>query len=469
MNAVLEEEIETTEIPLQDHQLAAIEAEEPGVVLCTGGGAGKSFTGARWIISRAVEFPESIHLAAANNYPQAADTIIPELTRACDTLDLDYRWKGSDKAPTLWLDVGDREAEIRVRSMEKFERRRGPEYGSLWWDEVRDAKPEAWEVIIGRLRCTKVDRPRYLLTTTPRGHDPIIYKLHRKNAVLARSFNVIGKGGRTFEVKCWKHPNGKRLMIQCDSLANAFVWEGYEEALEENLSKKMLAQEKKGDCVATGDVVYETFKHEEFPLGNISREAVYVPGIPVEVNLDFNVGFMACTLTQERIFHGRMRTVQFGEIVMRESRTKYVIQEYQKRLPGIPPIIFGDANGHKRDTRSGTSDYNQWTQAIPGTQLRVPKANGDVSDGVESVNCRMETSAGHRDYVIHPDCEATIDDLENVVWKKGADREIDKRDENHTHLTDTIRYNVVQKHPVRRLLDTARLAAGDKNLWRTPS
>lgn len=443
----------------------AVNADESGVVLCTGGGSGKSWTGARWIISRAISFPESIHLAAANNYPQACDTVIPEMTRAAEQMEVDYRWKGSDKAPTMWIDVGDREAEIRVRSMEKFDRRRGPEYGSLWWDEIRDANPDAWPVIIGRLRCTRVDRPRYLLTTTPKGHDRIIYKLHRKDAVLSETYFVRGKEGRRVEVKLYRHPNGKRLLIQCDSMANRFVWEGYEEELREHLSKKMLRQEKDGDFVATGHLVYEDFSHEEYPKGNLSKLATYRRGDPVEVNLDFNVGYMAASIFQERIVDGRMKTLQIAEIVKRESRTKFVIQEFQHRFPGVVPIIYGDPSGHKRDTRSGTSDYNQWTKEIPGTQLRVPTYYMDVADSVEAVNSRLCTSEGHRDYLINPECEETIADLEGVSWKKGVDREIDKKDEERTHLTDTVRYNIGAKYPVRRHFDAQRLKKGDSQLW----
>jgi len=164
-------EEQTVAIELLPHQYEAVQAEEPYVCLLTGLGGGKTWLGARWLISRAVEFPDSLHLATANSYPQLRDVVIPELLRACDDLGLQYDWRVTHK--NLYLHLGDVTAEIRVRSTEKYDLLRGAEYGSWWADEVRDQPRSAVDVVFGRLRCRKVDRPRCLWTTTPNGYDHI--------------------------------------------------------------------------------------------------------------------------------------------------------------------------------------------------------------------------------------------------------------------------------------------------------
>ncbi len=458
-------------VRFQKHQWLAVSADEPEVALVTGLGGGKTWTGARWIIGRAMKFPTSIHLATVNSYSQAQDLVIPALTTACDEMGLSYEWTGGKNLPTLFIDLGDVRAEIRVRSTEKFQRLRGPEYGSWWADEIRDAKRGSVEVVLGRLRCKRVDKPRYLWTTTPNAHDAYIYRRHRKDAKLVSTKTVKRRGG-AFEIGVYRDPHG-RLLVNCDTRANAHVREGYAEKLAEVLDANTLEQERGGGFVAIGNRVYHSFDRRF----NLSALATFVPSDPLFIAMDFNVDFCAAVLIQERVIEGRMRSLAVGEIIVRGGEgTPGVIRVFKAKfgrrpgdgrlfLPGGLTIV-GDANGNARRSNGGKSDYAQWTEEVDCI-LRVPKANGAISDRINAFNARLCNAKGDRDFLVNPDCEHLINDLESVVWSESK-REPDKdRDPELTHPSDAAGYFVVALHPIRIHLDTARLAQGDRNLWRS--
>ena len=457
-------------VKFQTHQWAAVNADSPAVALVTGLGGGKTWTGARWIIGRALRFPESIHLATVNSYPQAQDLVIPALESAAEEMGLDYHWTGGRNLPTLLIDVGDRLAEIRVRSTEKYNRLRGPEYGSWWADEVRDAKRGSVGVVLARLRCKKVDRPSYLWTTTPIGHDAEIHKRHRKDATLSEVRKITNKFG-TFDVSIWR--SGDRVLVNCDTRANAKVREDYPKTLEDAFDPRTLQQERGGQFTQMGNSVYDAFD----PENNISKLATFIESDPLWIALDFNVAYCVAILIQRRVIDGRMRSLVVGEIVTKDGRgTPGVIDEFKRRFGrrrgdglfrtsgGI--TIVGDATGNARRSNGGKSDYAQWTEDIDCT-LRVPSANGLVIDRINAMNAHFCSGAGNRDFLVNPDCTEFIADCLGVVWSE-KDREPEKKkDPERTHATDAAGYYVVAYYPIRQRMDTSRLAAGDRNLFRS--
>ncbi len=453
MNEAVAEE---TFIDFQPFQWLAINAPEPEVCLCLGSGGGKTWTGSRWILSRLMNFPDSVHLATINSYTQGKDLVIPALEEAAEHMGLDWQWVGGKNAPNLVVDLGDCRSEIRLRSTEKFNKLRGPEIGSWWPDEVRDAPEEALKIVMMRLRCKKVDLPRVLMTTTPNGQDEI-YRMFVEGSKLAETI-VDKKTG--LNIRVYRSANGRRLMINGPTGLNTKVREGYVEFMGESLTGRLLKQERDGEFVPTGDVVYEDFSD-----ANISDRATYDPKLLLFVALDFNVKPCVAALIQEVAGE----TLVVDEIVCDKGGSPMVIAEFKRRYPdrvgSRAPIVYGDASGHHGDHRAGMSDYARWTIEVPGAQIRVPIANGHVSDRINAVNFRLCDAQGNRFLYVNRKCREAIEDFRGVVYRK-HDREPEKKkNPRRTHVSDAIGYYVVAVHPLRRFMDVEKLRQGDQKLW----
>lgn len=441
----------TIDLEFQPHQHDAMFADDPYVVLATGLGGGKSWSGARWILSRAVDFPRSIHLVTINSVPQAQDVVIPELDRAAEDMGLSVRWAAKRQRPTMFVDVGGIEAEVRVRSTFKAHTIRGPEYGSWWGDEVRDAEPEGLDTALDRLRCKMVDEPQYRLTTTTNGYD-WVYKRHRKDATLIKTYPRNGR-----EVKVWRRTDGQGtgyLLVQAPTDVNAHVRAGYAERISANHDAKRAAQERDAEFVTLGNRVYHAFDWER----NV-RKVAYIPGAAVIVCLDFNVEPCVCVIVQ--VIAGVPTVVD--EIVIGGNGTPAVIATFVQRYPGVVPVIYGDSSGRDRSALGAESHYAQWQAAIPGVRFNVPMANGSVVDRVAAVNARLFNAQRQVGLIIGEHCHHTIADLDQVKWRDGT-TDIDKRKKHLTHCSDALGYYIVWEYPCRRHLDRAALAAQDAGL-----
>lgn len=443
-------------IDFQPFQWLAINAPEPEVCLCLGSGGGKTWTGSRWILSRLMDFPDSVHLATINSYTQGKDLVIPALEDAADQMGLEWRWVGGKNAPNLVVDLGDCRSEIRLRSTEKFNKLRGPEIGSWWPDEVRDAPEEALKIVMMRLRCKKVDVPRTLMTTTPNGQDEI-YRMFVEGSALSEMIHDPKTG---LKIRVYRSKNGRRLMINGPTGLNTKVREGYVEFMGESLTGRLLKQERDGEFVPTGDIVYEDFSDE-----NISTRATYDARLPIFVSLDFNVKPCVAVIIQE--INGE--TCVVDEIICDKGGTFAVVAEFKRRYPDRvghrAPRIYGDASGHHQDTRNGKSDYAIWTIEIPGCVLLVPKANGYVSDRINAVNFRCQNAQGNRFLFVNPKCREAIEDFRGVVYRKHEREPEKKKNPRRTHVTDAVGYYVVAVHPLRRFMDSEQLRHGDSQLW----
>lgn len=438
------------------HQWRAITAIEPFVALVTGLGGGKTWTGARWILGRALAYPRSIHLVTVNSYPQAQDLVLPAIDDAAEEMGLSCHWAKRSVAPTLYVDLGDVTACIRVRSTEHFNKLRGPEYGSWWADEVRDAKRGAVPVVLGRLRCKKVDRPRYLWTTTPNGHD-IIWERHAKSGrLIERRESKVGAG----EIHVWRGANPDCLMVQADTRANPFLREGYADLLAQNYDPTLLAQERGGQFVVVGPRCYYAFEYAR----NVSPAATYSETDELFLALDFNVDPCVAVLIQER----DGKTLVVDELILDDNgSTPGVIALFKSRYPtrtARRATIYGDASGRRRDTRSLTSDYEQWQQHVPGIGVQVPLANGPICDRLNAVNARCLNHKGEVRLLVNPKCVRTIADLEQVQPVQFGREPDKKRDPRLTHTSDALGYYVVARFPCEVPLDRERHATSDRRL-----
>ena len=400
-------------------------------------------------MTKARDYPETIGLVTINSTSQAQDVVIPELESAADDFGFDFRWEARTQRPTMWVDVGDMEAQIRVRSTFKPQTIRGGEYGWWWGDEVRDALPLGLKTAFDRLRCTKVPQVEYRLTTTTNGFD-YVYERHRKNAVLVESWED-KRSGKPCRVWRVFDDDGDRLLVQVPTDVNKHVPLDYARRISSNHDELMAQQERDAEFIVMGNRVYYSF-NRDWHVAPVK----YDPNGEVIVTLDFNTHPCVAVVVQE--IAGK--TCVIAEITIPGGAgTPAVISEFQRLFPGVVPTIYGDPAGRHGDTRGNASDYQLWQMAIPECRFRVMMADPGYANRSNAMNARLR-SDGKNHMQIDPSCLGLIADLEQVVYLENT-RSIDKRNKAITHLSDALGYYVVVKYPCERGLDRKRLAAAD--------
>ena len=175
--------------------------------------------------------------------------------------------------------------------------------------------------------------------------------------------------------------------------------------------------------------------------------------LPLDLSCDFNVAPMAWVVGQ----HHRERAWAIDEIALDGgATTAAACKEFLKRYPGSPTrelLIFGDASGKSRSTKSTKSDYQIILEVLrpswPRLRMMVPPANPPVTDRVNSVNAMLRTATGEVRYHLNPRCVRLANDYARVSTKPGT-RDLDKgKDKNLTHFSDADGYRLHRLFPVR--------------------
>lgn len=160
------------------------------------------------------------------------------------------------------------------------------------------------------------------------------------------------------------------------------------------------------------------------------------------VGLDFNVGLMTATLSQEH--QGRL--LVFDEIKIPHSNTKEIALEIRRRVQALHASlsnvrVYPDASGKSRHS-VGVTDF-QILRAHGLVRLVYPKKNGSVHDRLNCVNAALF----HRRLIVSPKCEGLIQDFEQVAIDDHG--EIVKTRMELTHLSDGVGYVIVRRMPLR--------------------
>jgi hypothetical protein len=193
-------------------------------------------------------------------------------------------------------------------------------------------------------------------------------------------------------------------------------------------------------------------------VDGVGDRAFYRPDLPLRLALDFNVNPMTGSIHQ--VLPDKT-ILTFDEISIKDSGTQDLCEEFLRRYGpwGRAPhkgqvIVYGDAAGNSRSTKTSDSDYDIVRRMLSGkfsggVAFRVPEANGPVKDRVNAVNAKLKSASGVVGWVIHQRCKTLIKDLELVRWREGT-TDIDKKtDPRLTHMSDNAGYLVVWEFPVK--------------------
>ncbi len=415
-------------------------------------GSGKSHVGCFWALLKALRNPRCLGLIGANSYRQLKDATLRTFTTLLDEFGIGYTFRSTEM--DFRLVNG---ARVICRSMERFDFLRGIELGWFYLDELRDTRFEAWQVILGRLRCPASDALEGRVTSSPNGFDWI-----HEEFVQKPSDPATGDDYAKYEAFFARTEDNWHLP------------HGYVAALRGSYDPLLAAQELGGQFVnTTQGRLYYAFDRAE----HVTPEAEFVPGQPLCWSLDFNVTPMTAVLAQrdaqgirviDEIWLMQSNTAQmcrafrrwleengvrgsgFGVRGQREEAAHCSAPAHRTPNTEHPPrlLIYGDATGARRTT-AGPSDYAIIREHFPEATLCVGASNPGRRDRYNAVNAALRDAGGRTRLRIHPRCRHLIEDLERCGYQP-ASSEPDLSDPLRGHISDALGYYVARAMPAGR-------------------
>lgn len=438
--------------PNSDQQYEFVSDLETPMVAAVGGiGSGKS---------TALAFFVAVHMHSesgtgtiggifANTYRQLEQSTLPAIWSLFESMGLE---QGRDyvynrEPPRTW--AGFKSAfkkhsgvlsvrqwgQAVVRSLENFNSVRGMTLGWAAIDELRDAKHEAFLVVIGRVRCPKAEKLLVRIATSPHGFN-WIYKELVENAPKMP-------------------PEAARRIIHMPTSCNPDLPKSYVKTLEASFDDRYSQQELGGMFVSvTVGAVYHHFDRDT----HVDASIVPDPELPFITMWDFNRNPFCVEIGQvQTTASGQERFVIFDEVTGVDVGTEDMVErvadcvnKYKPPDQNITVHVYGDPAGHQRKTVNNRSDYNIIEKILPGRVgyfvKKYRRSAYPVMETVNAVNALLKRSGA---FGIHPRCQTTIRDFESVSWKPGSS-EMDKNtDKTLTHATDGVRYAIAELYPIR--------------------
>ena len=392
-------------VELYLHQELFLFAVEFLVALIGGIGSGKSWSGAHYVLKRLQENPETMGFIGANTVKQLNDATLTVLFQECDQFGIKYHYKPLDGFvifPQFTYKVGDaiRCAIVKVASLENFNSIRGIEIGWAWLDETRDTKKEAFDVILGRLRCKKSHKLEIRITTSPSGYNWLYDILMGKN----------------------KFDDSK--IIHAKTRDNESLPESYIKSLESKYDAKFALQELEGKFInLTSGKVYHAFDR------NLHVQEKKIYNIPTRFGVDFNVGNMTAVCAQ---MHGDSLHI-FKEYYGLQNTFALAADMY-KDFHGSG-LIIPDSTGKAKKSSSKKSDHQILRDK--GFQI-VKQRNPFIEDRWNAVNRLLQDGR----LTIDPSCVNIIEELERADLEKATQNE-----GKHFHISVSLGYLVYKYFP----------------------
>lgn len=421
---------------LLPHQKKVIQSQKTNIFLGGGVGSGKTDIGAGWILKKVQDTPTgAVGLICANSYAQLVDSTIRNIFK-------NWQAWGQVFTPALppttyrpfnlkvlgphgWID-------ILCRSLDHYETLAGIEAAWCWTDEVYQTKAEALHLLSARVR-DKRSVNQMLYTSTLDDPDSWMYER------FVEKFN----------------PDYDEV-IYSSSYDNPHLPLDYIDRLKASYDPRTFDRMVLSKWVTlSGTNIYYNFDRAL----NIDSSVFYDGALPILWTHDFNIGVgkpMSSCLCQIKkvgyLVNGEPTTRQelhcFDEIILNGSDTYEAIEEFKGRYPVAYPrsvVVYGDASGNARDTRSNLTDYTLLRKAGFVNQ-KVPRSNPPVRDRHNAVNAMLCNAAGDLRIKIHPRCKTLIKGLETVQIKKGSSY---LEEETYSqHVTTALGYLINQEFPI---------------------
>lgn len=382
-------------VELSPSQMEFLGSATDYTLFCGGVGSGKTHGGAVWALTMALKYPGTKGLITANSYSQLKKATLSKFFQILHENDIDYKYKSQDGI----IEING--TEIYCISMEKYDLLRGIEIGWAWSDECAFYKPEAFDVLIGRIRDNK-GPCLWKGTTTPNGFNWLYTKF--VETPLPGSSIVTGK--------------------TMDNLGN--LGKNYLSTLTAQYDSRLARQELDGEFVnlTSGKVYYgfDRLKHVQ-RTDDVNRL--------IWIGMDFNVDPLCGVYCYES--NGKIYVTK--ELYQRDSNTFKAAKEILQQYRAVSVNIVADDSGTKRKTSSSNTDY----EILRRANLNVEKfRNPRVKDRYNNINRLFD----HGLLFIDPNCKKLIEDLEKLTY--------DNVDPMLSHISDALGYVCWKLNPLRK-------------------
>lgn len=310
---------------------------------------------------------------------------------------------------------------IKVSGTEKPHRLEGVQYDLIISDESSDQKPKIYDVNLGPAMTHRKCKLWRIGVPKRRGVGGADFK----------AFFDLGMAG---------HPEIDSFTWTTDTVVDPEEVKKAKEFLASEDYKEQYHATWQG---ATGKIYY-AFDEEE----NVSDTAIYHPGKPIIVGMDFNVSPMSWVLCHyiDNKFYA------FDTIYEKDSNTRksldVLYKLYGQHLGKW--VFIGDATSRSRKTSSSTTDYAiiQNDMRFKGKEVLFPKSNPPVVDRWANVNRLLCSSDYVRSVYINPKCKELIADFDLYTYKEGSN-EPNTVKNTLGHLTDAFGYAMNVISPMR--------------------
>jgi hypothetical protein len=318
------------------------------------------------------------------------------------------------------LDVAKGElGQVIFRTMDNPERIVGYEVADSFADELDTLKTadarSVWNKIISRNRQKKPDGSLNTVAvgTTPEGFR-FVYEQWARDPVKAMA-------------------NGYELIEASTSSNSRNLPKGYIESLEAAYPTQLLQAYLEGKFVnLTSGSVYPGFNR----TAN-GTTAMWRPGEPIHVGMDFNVGNMALVVHVVR--SGKPYAIKESVGLL---DTPAAISWLKSNFPGSMVIVYPDSSGKSRKSNDASqSDISLLRQAR--FNVIVDTQNPPVKDRVMSMNKAINDRA----YLVNSDeCPLLTESLEKQAYDKNGEP---SKSSGFDHTNDAAGYFVVKRWPIR--------------------
>ena len=387
-------------------------------VVPAGRRSGKTERAKRYIVKQALKNADESYFIAAPTSPQVKKiywndikALVPQGALAS---------KPSETELIVKLING---STISLIGLDRPERIEGAFWSGGIIDEIADIKPTAWEAHIApALDTFNPQRPDYQawcwLIGVPDGlnhyYDMFIY-------------------ASTSNDPDWK----------------AYQWTSAEilpaktiEAAKRHMSPKQYKQEYEASFETATGRVYEDYSKENH------TDKTYDENRHIAWTHDFNYTPLSSAIIQE---YGEESYV-VDEIILESAVARNAALEFVTRYKDskIKQVhLYGDASGRAGEKHAQDSNWTDIKQVLRDNgwkvKDRVPKANGAIVDGQNSLRARIMNAKNERRLFVNPKCKYTDKGLSTTTLKNGS--AFQEADSDYQHITTALRYYTNVRFP----------------------
>jgi hypothetical protein len=302
--------------------------------------------------------------------------------------------------------------------------------GAFWSggviDEIADIKPHAWEEHIRpALDTFNPARPDYLawcwLIGVPDGLN------HYYDMAMTAQADTSGEWGYYH----WKSSEilPKRVI----------------EAAKRDMSLKQFRQEYEASFETASGRVYE-----DYSTDNHVNKA-YDDNRPIIWCHDFNYTPLSSCIIQE---YGEESYI-VDEIILESAVAENAAIEFAHRYKDAKVkkvYLYGDAAGRAGEKHGQDSSWTMIKGVLRehGWKIvdRVPRGNGPIIDGQNTLRARICNASGERRFFVNPKCKYSDRGLATTQLKEGS--AFQEADSIYQHITTAMRYYTAVRYPIKR-------------------